>query len=223
MSRPRVLLADDHRIVSEGLKSLLADDFDLVGVVEDGAELIQAAKTLSPDVIVTDISMPNMSGIEAVGQLKRDNPSVKVVFLTMHHDPAFVQRAVAAGGDGYVVKHAAASELVLAVRAALRGQTFISPSLASLVLRERQNGTEAPERALTTRQQEILGFVMRGCSAKKIAARLNISPRTVEFHKYQIMQTFDLHNTAELIHFAIKQGISPGHGSKSYELKNGSV
>jgi DNA-binding NarL/FixJ family response regulator len=209
MSRPRVLLADDHRIVSDGLKSLLADDFDLVGVVEDGEELIPAAKTLSPDVIIADISMPKMSGIEAVGQLKRDNPSVKVVFLTMHQDPAYAQRAVAAGGDGYVVKQAAVGELVLAVRAALRGQTFISPSIASLVLRDRQNGTEAPERALTKRQREILGLVMRGSSAKKIAAKLNISPRTVEFHKYQIMQTFNLHNTAELIHFALKQGISP--------------
>jgi len=209
MSRPRVLLADDHRIVSEGLKSLLADDFDLVGIVEDGGELVPLAKTLLPDVVIADISMPNLSGIDALVQLKRDLPSIKVVFLTMHQDTVYARRAVAAGADGYVVKHSAASELVLAVRAALRGQTFISPSITSLLLSEKRSGgpTLEPEQSLTARQQEILGLVAQGCSAKEIAAKLNISPRTVEFHKYQIMQTFNLHNTAELIHFAIKHGI----------------
>jgi len=209
MSRPRVLLADDHRIVSEGLKSLLADDFDLVGIVEDGRELVPLAKTLLPDVVIADISMPNLSGIDALVQLKRDLPSIKVVFLTMHQDTVYARRAVAAGADGYVVKHSAASELVLAVRAALRGQTFISPSITSLLLREKRSGAEAldPEQSLTARQREILGLVAQGCSAKEIAAKLNISPRTVEFHKYQMMQAFNLHNTAELIHFAIKRGI----------------
>ena len=113
MDRPRELLADDHRIVSEGLKSLLADDFDLVGIVEDGGELVPLAKTLLPDVVIADISMPNLSGIDALVQLKRDLPSIKVVFFTMHQDAVYARRAVAAGADGYVVKHSAAGELVL--------------------------------------------------------------------------------------------------------------
>jgi DNA-binding NarL/FixJ family response regulator len=142
--------------------------------------------------------------------LKRDLPSIKVVFLTMHQDAVYARRAVAAGADGYVVKHSAAGELVLAVRAALRGQTFISPSITSLLLSEKLSvgPTLEPEQSLTVRQQEILGLVAQGCSAKEIAAKLNISPRTVEFHNYQMMQAFNLHNTAELIHFAIKRGIA---------------
>ena len=130
MSRPRVLLADDHRIVVEGLKHLLADDFELAGVVEDGRALIAAAKKLQPDVIVADISMPHLNGIEALAQLKKDNARVRVVFLTMHQDPAYARRALEAGAAGFVVKHSAPAELVLAVHAALKGQTFITPALA---------------------------------------------------------------------------------------------
>lgn len=207
MQRTRVLIADDHRIVGEGLRSLLADDFDLVGIAEDGRDLIAKAKTLSPDIVIADISMPNLGGIEALEHLKRDNPAIKVVFLTMHQDPAYARRAIAVGGDGFVVKHSAAAELVMALRAALKGETFISPSVTSLLLRERKGDIQS-EPVITARQREILNLVAHGRSAKEIAAELKISPRTVEFHKYQIMQNYDLHSTAELIHFAIKQGIA---------------
>ena len=208
MSRPRVLLADDHRVVGEGLKRLLADDFELVGMVEDGRALVTAARTLQPDVVVADISMPYLNGIEAMVQLKKDNADIKVVFLTMRSRPMRGvpwRRAV-----GFVLKHSAPAELVMAIQAALKGQTFITPALASDVLRQAQH--EADDTAnvgqlLTPRQQEILQLLAEGRSAKEIAATLAISARTVEFHKYQMMEEHGLHNNAELIHFAIKHGI----------------
>jgi DNA-binding NarL/FixJ family response regulator len=210
VSRPRVLLADDHRVVSEGLRRLLTDDFDVVGMVEDGRALVASAKELHPDVIVADISMPHLSGIEAIAQLKKNNASVKVILLTMHQDPAYARRALEAGAVGFVVKHSAPAEIVMAIHAALKGQTFITPALASDVLRQAAHGSEdAREDAghLTPRQREILQLVAEGCSAKEIAARLSISPRTVEFHKYQMMEMHGLHSSAELIHFAIKHGV----------------
>jgi DNA-binding NarL/FixJ family response regulator len=210
VSRPRVLLADDHRVVAEGLKRLLAEDFELVGMVEDGRALVVAAKKLQPDVIVADITMPHLNGIDAMVQLKKDNAGIKVVFLTMHQDPAYARRALEAGAAGFVVKHSAPAELVMAVQAALKGQTFITPSLAGDVLRQVQHGsreTDDSARRLTPRQREILQLLAEGRSAKEIAATLAISPRTVEFHKYQLMETHGLHGTAELVHFAIKHGI----------------
>jgi DNA-binding NarL/FixJ family response regulator len=208
VSRPRVLLADDHRLVSEGLKLLLADDFELVGIVEDGRALVAEARKVRPDVIVADISMPHLNGIEAMVQLKKDNKDIKVVFLTMHSEPAYARRALEAGAAGFVVKHSAPAELVMAVHAALKGQTFITPALAGQVLRqanEPRDGDAA--NLLTARQREILQLLAEGRSAKEIAATLSISPRTVEFHKYQMMDTLALHTNAELVHFAIKHGI----------------
>jgi DNA-binding NarL/FixJ family response regulator len=210
VSRPRVLLADDHRVVSEGLKRLLADDFELVGMVEDGRALVAAARKLQPDVIVADITMPHLNGIEAMAQLKKDNVHVKVVFLTMHQDPAYARRALEAGAAGFVVKHSAPAELVMAIHAALKGQTFITPALASDVLRQVQHGAQeagGSAELLTPRQREILRLLAEGRSAKEIAAALSISSRTVEFHKYQMMEAHGLHSNAELIHFAIKHGI----------------
>jgi DNA-binding NarL/FixJ family response regulator len=205
VSRPRVMLADDHRLVSEGLKRLLADEFELVGVVEDGRALVSAAKKLQPDVVVADISMPHLNGIEAMIQVRKGNPRIKFVFLTMHQDPAYARRALEAGALGFIVKHSAPEELVMAVQAALKGQTFITPSLAGDVLRQPRGGQTG--QLLTPRQREILQLVAEGNSAKEIAAALAISARTVEFHKYQIMEAHGLHSNAELIHFAIKHGI----------------
>lgn len=208
--RPRVLLADDHLMVAEGLKSLLTPEFELLGVVGDGRALIETAKRLRPDVIVADITMPHLNGIDAMPQLKKDNPGVKVVFLTMHRDAAYARRALEAGAMGFVLKHSAPAELVTAVRAALDGQTYITPVLAGEVFRSirhepRSVGDQGAK--LTPRQREVLQLLAEGCSAKEVADRLQISVRTVEFHKYQMMETLQLHNSAELIHFAIKQGI----------------
>jgi DNA-binding NarL/FixJ family response regulator len=203
VSRPRVLLADDHRVVAEGLKRLLADDFELVGMVEDGLALVAAAKKLQPDVIVADITMPHLNGIDAMAQLKKDNARIKIVFLTMHHDPFYARRALAAGARGFVLKHAAPAELVMAIHAALKGQTFVTPALASDVFGQVQH--ESPP--LTPRQREILQLLAEGRSAKEIAVTLAISARTVEFHKHQMMEAHGLHSSAELVHFAIKHGI----------------
>jgi DNA-binding NarL/FixJ family response regulator len=209
VSRPRVLLADDHRLVSEGLKRLLADDFDLVGIVEDGRALLAEAKKLKPDVIVADITMPHLNGIDAMTQLRKDNAGIRVVFLTMHQDPAYARRALAAGAAGFVVKHSAPAELVMAIQAAMKGQIFVTPALAGEVLRQPTGGSRAADESdkLTPRQHQILRLLAAGRSAKEVGAILDISPRTVEFHKYQIMEAHGLHGNAELIHFAIKHGI----------------
>lgn len=210
MSRPRVLLADDHRIVAEGLKGLLTPDFELVGIVEDGRALIEAARDQQLDVIVADIGMPELNGIDALEQLKEFDPNVRVVFLTMHREVAYARRALEAGAAGFVLKHSAPEELVMAIRAALDGQTFISPAMAGEVLASMKNDpdlSQDPVSSLTPRQREVLQLLAEGKSAKEAASALGISARTVEFHKYEIMQTLDIHTSAELVHFAIKHGI----------------
>jgi len=211
VNRPRVLLAEDHRIVAEGLKSLLAADFDLAGVVEDGRTLVEAARTLRPDVIVADISMPSLNGIEALEALRKDGLKIPVVFLTMHRDVAYARRALEAGAAGYVLKHSATTELLQGLRAALEGGTFVSPALAGKVFEAMKKGPASavdPVRRLTPRQREILRLLAEGLSAKEIAAKVDISPRTVEFHKYQMMQALSADSSAELIRFAIKHGIA---------------
>ncbi len=207
MTKPRVLLADDHRMVAEGLKGLLAEEFELVGIVEDGRAMVAVARELRPDVIVADISMPQLNGIDALAVLKRDNPAVRVVFLTMHREAAYARRALEAGASGFVLKHSAPAELVLAVRAALQGRTFITPDLAAEVLRKEK--VADPLAALTPRQREIVQLLAEGKSAKEIAAALDLSARTVEFHKYTVMEALGLANSAELIRFAIKYGLVP--------------
>jgi DNA-binding NarL/FixJ family response regulator len=208
--RPRVLLADDHLMVAEALKSLLAPEFDLVGVVEDGRALLEAAGTLRPDVIVADITMPGLNGIDALIRLRRGGDRVPVVFLTMHRDVSFARRAFEAGASGFVLKHSAPFELVSAIRIALEGKTYLTPQLAGEVLEAMEQEPQRvpdPVASLTPRQREVLQLLAEGRSAKEIAATLSISARTVEFHKYQMMETLGLHTNAELIHFAIKQGL----------------
>jgi len=209
--RPRVLLADDHLLVAEALKSLLTPEFDLVGVVEDGRTLVEAAGTLRPDVIVADVTMPHLNGIDALIRLRQGGDRTPVVFLTMHRDVSFARRALDAGASGFVLKHSASAELVTAIRAALQGKTYLTPQLAGEVLKAmRQDPEQAgddPVDSLTPRQREVLQLLAEGRSAKEIASSLEISARTVEFHKYQMMETLDLHTNAELIHFAIKHGL----------------
>ncbi len=208
--RPRVLLADDHRMVAEGVKSLLSAEFELVGVVEDGRSLIEAARKLRPDVIVADITMPHLNGIDALVRLKRDDKQVRVVFLTMHPETAYARRALEAGASGYVLKHSAPAELTAAIRAALDGRTYLSPAVAGSVLQvmnREPEGAGDPVASLTSRQREILQLLAEGRSAKEIGGTLAISARTVEFHKYQMMGTLHLHTNAELVHFALKHGI----------------
>jgi DNA-binding NarL/FixJ family response regulator len=210
MKRPRILLADDHRLVAEALKTHLSAEFQLVGVVGDGRALVQSARDLNPDVIVADVAMPNLNGIDALVQMKKTNPGVRVVFLTMHPEVAYARRALDAGALGYVLKHSAPEELVTAIRAALAGKTYITPALAGEILqaikREPAHAAD-PVTLLTPRQREILQLLAEGCSAKEIGSALQISARTVESHKYQMMESLGLHTNADLIHLAIQSGL----------------
>ena len=209
-NRPRVLLADDHLLVAEALKSLLEPEFDLIGVVEDGRALLEEVEKLRPDVIVADITMPRLNGIDALVRLRQGGDQTPVVFLTMHRDVSFARRALDAGASGFVLKHSASVELIAAIRAALQGKTYLTPQLAGEVLEAMKEGPEQagdPVASLTPRQREVLQLLAEGRSAKEIASNLDISTRTVEFHKYQMMETLDIHTNAELIHFAIKHGL----------------
>ncbi len=211
MKKVRVLLADDHRMVVEGLKRLLESEFALAGVVENGRALLAAARELLPDVIVSDITMPELNGIEALEELKKINPDVRLVFLTMHDNIAYARRALDAGAMGYVLKHAAPEELIMAVRAAYAGQTFVSPAIAGELMKAMRDGHATavdPVRKLTLRQREILRLLADGHSAKVIAARLGISARTVEFHKYSMMELLGVSSSADLIRFALRSGVS---------------
>lgn len=210
MSRSRVLLADDHPIVAEGLKSLLAARFDVVGVVGDGQALLEAASSLQPDVVVADIAMPLLNGIEVTARLATEQPQIKVVILTMHREEGYVRRAMEAGAAGYVLKVAAPDELLTAVDAALAGKTFVTPGLADHVvghLPRHADRVQDPVGSLTPRQREIVQLVAEGRTAKEIGAILGISARTVESHKYELMQALGVERTAELVQFAIKHGL----------------
>src|SRR5262249_24630210 len=210
MTTPRVLLADDHQVVAEGLRGLLAPHFDILGVVSDGRKLLAAAKALDPDVIVLDISMPSLNGIDAAHQMRSANTRSKLVFLTMHREVAYAARALAAGASGYVLKHSAASELVTAIRESLAGGTYITPQIVGDLLAAYRHGVPVGSvaRELTPRQREVLQLTAEGRSAKEIATILHISRRTAEFHKARDMESLGVQTTAELVQDAIRTGIS---------------
>ncbi len=209
MCKIRILLADDHRIVAEGLRGLLEPAFELVAIVENGHEMIAAAKKLKPEVIVVDISMPLLNGIDAVTEINNAGIQAKIIFLTMHPEAIYARRALAAGASGYVLKHSAANELLFAIRQALAGKCFVTPTVA-----EKINHSPAPENVsmssldqLTLRQREVLQLLAEGKSAKEAAAILCISRRTVEYHKYRIMDVLGVYKSAELTQFAVQQGL----------------
>ena len=208
MPRPTILLADDHAIVTEGLASLLQSEFSLVGTVADGARLIEAARQLRPDVIVTDVAMPGMSGLEALRRLKADAIAAKVIFLTMHADAALAAEALRAGASGFVVKHAAGKELIAAIHSVLRGGRYLSPHLASDVLTTLAGGGTSGAGPLTPRQREVVSLLAEGRTMKEVAAALGLSPRTVETHKYQVMAALGLQTTADLVRYAIEHGLT---------------
>jgi DNA-binding NarL/FixJ family response regulator len=210
MKRARILLADDHKIVAEGLHGLLEPEFEVVGIVEDGRALVARAKALAPDVIVADITMPLLNGIEAILQLKKAEVAAKVVFLTMHQDATYAARAFEIGASGFVLKHSAPSELVTAIREALAGRTYVTPLIAKEVMQAYRDGAarqQEPSRKLTPRQREVLQLFAEGRSAKEVAAILRISPRTAEFHKASIMKLLELGSTADLTKYAVRHGI----------------
>lgn len=216
MKKLRVLLADDHQIILFALKGILEQEFQVVDTAANGLELLEKAEALRPDLVVVDVSMPLLGGIEAVRQLKKKLSSLKVVFLTMHSDIVFAARALEAGAKAYVLKHAPPAELLMAVREAAQGRTFVSPAIAGQLMEFYQSEPakrhEVPGTNLTSRQLQLLQFLAEGQSVKEIAGLLKISPRTVESHKYRLMQQLKLKNTAELVAFAIRHGLIPDSG-----------
>jgi DNA-binding NarL/FixJ family response regulator len=206
VSKIKVLLADDHAIVSQGLASLLQESFDLVGNVRDGRALVAAVSELKPDVAVTDISMPGLNGLEAIRQIKKIRPATKVIALTMHSEPALVAEALRAGASGYVLKSSAVEELERAIREVLLGRTYVTSLIAKdvfAVLME-PGGLSGAEPQLTARQREVLQLIGEGRTMKEVATALNISPRTAESHKYDMMQSLGCKTTADLIRHAVR-------------------
>jgi DNA-binding NarL/FixJ family response regulator len=209
MKRPRVLLADDHVLIAQALEHLLQAEFDVVGTVSDGRALLKAAGELLPDVVVVDIGMPLLNGLDAGEQLKVLHPGIKIVFLTQNREPRFAVEAFRRHASGYLLKDSAASELTTAIRDAVNGRTYISPAIA------RSMGDELPAvppgqivlRDLSQREREVLQLLAEGKSMKEVAAVLDISPRTVEFHKYRIMELLRVRTNAELVQQAIKLGL----------------
>jgi DNA-binding NarL/FixJ family response regulator len=206
MTRPRILIADDHRMVAEGLRSLLEPAFELVEIVEDGRELVEAVQRLQPDVVVADITMPRLNGLDAIDQIRRAGYHAKVVFLTMHKDALYAARAMRAGASGFVVKHSASTELLTAIGEALAGRTFVTPAIAELL---DSLPDAAPDRdvPLTRRQREVLQLFAEGRSAKEVAKILRISVRTAEGHKAQVMDLLGARSTADLVQCAIRHGL----------------
>lgn len=212
MVKPRVLLGDDHQLIVEGLKSVLAKDFDVVGAVSNGRELVTEAERLRPDAVLLDVSMPLLNGIEAARQIKQLVPRSKLIFVTQATDRAYVKTAFQVGASGYVLKQSVATELVNALRDVLAGRYYVAPlfrqGAADALFHPTKNPGELFGQTLTPRQREVLQLVAEGKSNKEIAHLLSLSIKTVEFHKAALMEQLALRTTAELTRYAIEHGIS---------------
>jgi len=210
MNKPRVLLADDHTLVLDGFRKLLEEHCEIVGAVEDGRALLEAAERHRPDVITLDISMPQLNGIDAARRLRKIAPQAKLIFVTMHADQAYISEAFKSGASGYLLKRSAGSELVQAIHTVMNGNYYVTSLIAKNLVHSALAGGQAPliqRDTLTVRQREVLQLVAEGRTVKEIAGVLNISPKTVEFHKSQIMEQLDLHTTAELTKYALTHGL----------------
>lgn len=203
--RSRVLIADDHSVVAEGLRSLLEKKYEVVGIVPDGRELLVQAPELKPDVIVLDIGMPLLNGLDAADRLLSSLPQIKFVFLTMNDDPNLAAAALKLGAVGYVLKHTAASELLKAVSEVLQGRSYVTAKLRAENWAVRKARARDFSKELTRRQQEVVQLLAEGRPMKEVAAILKVSAKTVMFHKYRIMQSFNLKNNADLVLFALKR------------------
>src|SRR5437660_9497313 len=204
--RSRLLIADDHTLLAEACKSLLEPEFQVVGVVNNGRELLRRAEELKPDVVILDIAMPQLNGLDAGDQLRRSLPSCKLVFVTMNTEPDVAAEAFRRGASAYVVKSSTAGELITAVRRALRSESYLSPAITKETVDYllRSGNSYTKEKRITRRQSEVLQLLAEGMSMKEIANILNLKPGTVAFHKYRIMETLGLKTSAELVQYAIK-------------------
>lgn len=210
MTKPRVLLADDHTLVLDGFRKLLEGSCDVVGAAEDGRTLLKLAHQLQPDIVTLDISMPHLNGIDAARKLHKDLPGARLIFVTMHADQAYVTEAFKAGAKGYLLKRSAGSELIQAIHAVMSGHNYITPLIAKGLVQSAVTGRKPSmtlRNTLTPRQREVLQLVAEGNTVKEIAATLEISPKTVEFHKTQLMDQLNLHTTAELTRYALTHGL----------------
>lgn len=211
MKRPRVLVADDHTLVLDGLRKILDPECEVVGAVEDGRSLLAAAARLKPDIILLDISMPLLNGVEAARRLRAAAPDAKVIFVTMHADATYVAGAFRAGASGYVLKRCASVELLEAINQVLAGRAYVTPLIRKNIPDKLpgwplESGEDSGE--LTVRQREVVQLVAEGHSVKEIAAILNISGKTVAFHKTNVMRRLGIRSTAELTKYALEHGIS---------------
>jgi len=211
----RVLLADDHKIVREGLMSLLEKepDIDVVAMADNGRTAVQFAGELKPDVAVLDIGMPEMNGIEAIRRISHDDPEIKVLTLSMHSARRFVTEALSAGAKGYMLKDCAVEELVRAIRTVANNETYLSPKVAGLIVRDylkhSPDSAQSHDYLLSTREREVLQLIAEGESTKEIAFKLSVSIKTIETHRQQIMKKLNLHSVAELTRYAIREGLTP--------------
>ena len=205
MKRIRLLIGDDHVMFAQGLESLLRDEFELVGAAGNGEELVEMTLRLAPDVILVDISMPVLNGFDAVRRIRKSNGETRIIFLTMHDDATLLAEAFRCGASGYVLKQAAGEELVNAIREVANGNTYVSPLLADLPPEPVTLHTQ--KTTITPRQREVLELISRGLTMKEIASQLNISTRTAESHKYEMMQTLGVETTAELIRYSLRLGL----------------
>ena len=214
MSKIRVLLADDHELVRKGLRALIErqPDLEVAGEAADGREAVELCEQMKPDVVVMDIAMPRLNGIEATGQIVKRNPATGVIMLSMHSDEGYLTRALAAGAKGYLLKDSAEADLLLAIETIAKGKPFFSPSIGAALLEDyvrqlQQRGLTDSYELLTDREKEILQLLAEGKSNKEVAALLNLSPYTVETHRTHLMQKLNLHNTAEIVLYAVRKGI----------------
>jgi DNA-binding NarL/FixJ family response regulator len=207
--RPTLVLADDHTLVAEMLAGYLEDACDVIAVVDDGHKLVGAVKRYAPDIVVADISMPGMGGLDALRRLRADGIETRFIFLTMHADATLASRAIRAGASGYLLKNSAGEELITAIFQALKGQVYLTPTLAKDVLAAMSDPPESPIDRLSLRQREVLSLLVQGRSMKEIAAELELSPRTIETHKYEMMHALGVQTNAELIQFAFLNGYAP--------------
>jgi len=213
MHRSRILIADDHNLVGELCKNLLESEFEVVGTVTDGRALVRTAADLKPDVIIVDIAMPVLNGLDAALRVKQMLPAVKVIFLTMNPDPELAAEAFRRGASGYLLKTSAATELLISVRAVLRGKSYLSPRISRDevdLLRWQRKKMVVEQERLTERQREVLQLLAQGKVMKEIATMLNMTTRTVAFHKYRIMEVLGAKSSADLVKYAIRNNIAAG-------------
>ena len=209
MALPRIMLADDHTMLVEAFRKLLESQWEVVGTASDGRVLLETAPRLKPDVIIVDIAMPLMNGLEAGLRLKELMPTTKLIFLTMNEDSDLAMEAMRCGASGYLLKSSAASELIQAIQMALKGKTYVTPKIARGMQKAFINDPrpKARTKTLTPRQREVVQLLAEGKSMKEVASVLHVTPRTVAFHKYRVMEELNLKTTADLIQFAIKSRI----------------